>query len=468
MTGESGERQLPEPAIEKRHNNVESNPLFRASIVSILVLAAASASFASTPVPGSPQSGPIAIASATIHTVSGKPIEGGTIVFHDGKIVAVGKDVPVPADAQVIDAAGKHVYPGLLDAFSNMGLVEINAVRATRDYREVGDINPNSKAQVAVNPDSEMIPVTRSNGVLLAHSVPQGGVISGQSALLQLDGWTWEDLTLKGPVAMHIDWPRMSPVQAWWEEKSNKEQIEQRDKQLKKLEQAFDDARAYQKARSAEASEQPHDSRWEAMLSVLSGELPLIVSADDVQQIQSAVAFAARQKVKLIIYGGYDAPKCAELLKKHEVPVVVSAIYRLPDRRWEDYDAAYTLPARLREAGVRYCIAGSGRFGASNVRNLPYHAATAVAFGLPHDEALRAITLYPAQILGVGDRVGSLEEGKDATLFIADGDPLETTTQVETAFIGGRKLDLTDKHKQLWQKYRQRYQGPKVVEEVAE
>ena len=413
---------------------------------------------ASDVIPTSQQIDPVAIVGATVHTVSGKSIEDATLLIQNGKIAAIGKDVKLPKDVKRVEASGKHVYPALIDSFSNIGLVEINSIRATRDYSETGDINPNAKAQVAVNPDSEIIPVTRSNGVLITHVVPSRSLISGQSALLQLDGWTWEDMTLAAPLAMHIEWPNMAPVEAWWEDKSNKEQIEQRDKRLKQIEQAFADARAYQKARAAEESTQPYDSRWEAMLPVLRGELPLLVSANSLSQIQSAVAFCVGQKVKCIIYGGYDAPECAGLLKKHNIPVIISAVYRLPERRHENYDAAYTLPERLRQAGVTYCIGGGARFGASNVRNLPYHAGNAVAFGLSHDEALKAITLHPAEILGVSDRVGSLEVGKDATLFIADGDPLETATNVESAFVQGRMIDLDDKHKRLWRKYQQRYQ----------
>jgi len=436
----------------------------------LILLGAPAIVVANDAIPTTRQNRPVVITGATLQMVSGEPVAGGAIVLQDGKISAIGKEkqIDVPQNAQIIDAAGKHVYPALIDSFSNIGLVEINAVRATRDYAEVGDINPNSKAQVAVNPDSEIIPVTRSNGVLLAHALPSSGIISGQSALLQLDGWTWEDLTLASPVVMHLQWPNMSPVEAWWEEKSKKEQIAQRDERLEKIHQAFDDARAYQKARAAEGSEHPYDSRWEAMQPVLRGELPLLVSANSVEQIQSAVAFAVREKVKIIIYGGYDAPACATLLKKHDVPVIVSAVYRLPRRRHENYDDAYTLPNRLREAGVQYCISGGARFGASNLRNLPYHAGTAVAYGLPHDEALKAITLYPAEILGVGDRVGSLDVGKDATLFIADGDPLETATNVEAAFVQGRMIDLDDKHKRLWRKYQQRYEQLHATDEAAE
>jgi imidazolonepropionase-like amidohydrolase len=434
----------------------------------VLTLASASAVPAADIIPARKQSQPIAIVGGTIHTISGDVISSGTVVIEGGKISALGEKITPPENAEVIDAKGKHVYPGMIDAFSNIGLVEIDAVRATRDFAEVGEINPNVKAQIGVNPDSEIIPVTRSNGVLLAHTVPQSGVIAGQTALLQLDGWTWEDLTLKAPIGMHVQWPYMSPVSAWWEEKSAKEQVEQRDKQLKELEQAFEDARAYQKARSAEGSTQPYDSRWEAMLPVLAGKLPLIASADNAGQIQSAVAFATRHKVKLVIYGGYDAELCAELLKKYEIPVIVASVYRLPMRRHEDYDAAYTLPKRLQTAGVKFCIAGGARFGASNVRNLPYHAATAAAFGLSPEEALKAITLSPAEILGVADRVGSLEPGKDATLFIANGDILETATHVEAAFIAGRKIDLDDKQKRLWRKYQQRYERDAVDKEAAE
>jgi imidazolonepropionase-like amidohydrolase len=412
-------------------------------------------SFSSDEIPGAKQCQPVALVGGTIHTISGASIPNGTLVFDNGKITQVGKaaEVEVPPKSQRIDVTGKHVYPGLFDAYTNIGLVEINAVRATRDYSESGRLNPNVKANVAVNPDSELIPVTRSNGVLLALTAPTGGLIAGKSAVLQLDGWTYEDLTLKADVGMQVDWPNMSPVLQWSEEKSAKEQMKDRDESLARLQQIFDDARAYQRAKSSEQSGQAFDARLDALSPVLAGTLPLIVRADDLHQIQAAVAFAIKENVKLIILGGFDAPLCAELLAEHDVPVIVAAVYRLPRRRHEDYDAAYTLPERLRKAGIKFCISSSGRFGASNVRNLPYHAATAVAFGLPPNEALKAITLYPSQILGVANHVGSLDVDKDATLFIADGDILETPTNVEAAFVQGREVELNDKHKRLWRKY---------------
>lgn len=413
---------------------------------------------ASDEIPGAPQQRPIALVGGTIHTVSGPTIEGGTLVFDNGTVTQVGKSdgVKIPPSAKQVDVKGKHVYPGLFDAHTNIGLVEINAVRATRDHAETGSINPNVKANVAVNPDSELIPVTRSNGVLLAVTAPTGGLIAGKSAVLQLDGWTYEDLTLKPDVGLQVNWPNMKPVVDWWVEKSPKEQLKERDEALTKLQNVFDDARAYERARTSAPSQHAFDVRLEALLPVLDGKLPLIVRADDLQQIQAAVAFAVNERVKLILFGGFDAPHCAELLKKHDVPVILSAVYRLPRRRHDDYDAAYTLPSRLQKAGIKFCISGSGRFGASNARNLPYHAATAAAFGLSRDEALKAITIYPAEILGVADRVGSLALGKDATLFVADGDILEAPTHVELAYVQGREVELNDKHKRLWRKYQQK------------
>ncbi len=422
-------------------------------------------------VPGADQSQPIALVGGAIHTVSGPVIEGGTLLFDKGRIVAVGKKVDIPKGAKTIDASGKHVYPGLFAAHSNLGLIEIDAVRATLDIEETGLINPNSRAETAVNPDSELIPVTRSNGVLLALSTPDGGLLPGTSAVLQLDGWTWEDMTLQAPTSMHIHWPNMTPVDAWWIEQSKTEQLKHRDERLAKLRHTFQDARAYWTAKRAAAEgggpAVSHDARWEAMIPVLRGELPVIVDADRAEQIQAAVAFAVEQQIKLIILGGYDAPYCADLLKQHDVPVIVSSVYRLPLRRSDPYDTAYTVPERLRKAGVKFCIAGGSHFSSSNTRNLPYHAATAAAFGLPRDEALRAVTLYPAQILGVADRVGSLEAGKDATLFIADGDILETPTQVETALIQGRQVDLSDRQKRLWKKYQEKYRRQESGKESA-
>lgn len=420
--------------------------VFTLAIGMTLVIRAAVV-YASPEIPGAPQSKPIALIGATIHPVSRPDIAAGSLLLIDGKITAIGKDIVIPKNAVRVNVAGKHIYPGMLDAYTPLGLVEVNAVRATVDRRETGQINPNVKSWVAVNPDSELIPVARSNGVLLALSAPSGGLISGQSAVLQMDGWTFEEMTLARGVAMHLNWPRISSDTGRPSESSMK--------QLRKL---FDNARAYRKARAAENSRQPVDLRLQAMLPVLDKRQPLIISADELTAIQGAVAFAQEQDVRVMIYGGYDAPQCTELLVENQVPVLLGGVYRLPRRRSEPYDAPFTIASRLHAAGVQFCITGSGRFGGSNVRNLPYHAAMAAAFGLPKDVALKSITSYPAAILGVADRVGTLEVGQDATLFVSDGDPLETATHVEAAYIQGRRVDLSDRHKRLWNKYKTKYQ----------
>ncbi len=332
-------------------------------------------------------------------------------------------------------------------------MIEINAVRATDDRGEVGRLNMNVKAQKAVNPDSELIPVTRSGGVLFTLTVPTRGLITGTSAILQLDGWTTEDITLRAPAAMHISWPSLNEHQH--HDHNHEEHAHGLAEQIHKLDEVFDKANVYRTARDAGA-EQPVDLRWEAMLPVLDQEIPIVVNAHSATQIQSAVAFANKRNLKLIIYGGNDAEAVAPLLIAEEVPVIVSGVYRLPRRRDAPYDHAYTLPSRLQRAGVQYCIAGSSRFDASNIRNLPYHAAMSIAFGLSKDEALKAITLSPAEILGVDALVGSIEKGKHASIIVADGDIFDTATEVTAAFVQGRRVELDDRQKRLYRKYQAR------------
>ncbi|MEZ6060443.1 MAG: amidohydrolase family protein [Planctomycetaceae bacterium] len=415
------------------------------TVVCLLSLSLFSVASASDEIPGAPQRRPIALVNVTIHTVSGPIIENGTLVFSKGMITDVGRDVSPPEKSRIIDLGGRHVYPGLIEAHSQIGLTEIAAVRATRDTSETGSFNPNVKAHVSVNPDSEVIPVTRANGVLIALSAPSGGRISGQASVMQLDGWTFEDMTLKPSAAMIVHWP--SPPRSGPNE------------QLKELRRFFDDARAYEAARLANSGPngQAFDIRLESLLPVLHQEVPLMAHAGDAREIQTAVAFAAEQNVKLIIFGGHDALACAELLTQYQVPVVIDSVHRTPARRHEDYDAPYSLAARLKDAGIAFCISGSERESTWNTRNLPYHAATAAAYGLDRDEALKAVTLYPARILGIDDRVGSLEVGKDATLIVTNGDPLETETEISRAWIRGRRVDLGSRHKSLYEKYSRKY-----------
>lgn len=408
-----------------------------------------------------PPSAPIALVGGTVHTVCGPNIQNGTVLLANGKIVAVGQDVSLPPDVQRIDITGHHVYPGLIDAYTQLGLVEIDAVRATRDTAETGAINPNVRAQAAFNPDSELIPVARAAGVLTVLSAPEGGLLSGTSAVMYLDGWSWEQMTLNATAGLHVQWPDIPPPPAGQAQPAGQSPTLQSPPDvLEPLRQAFEAARAYYQARHAADPQGPviqTDVRWEAMLPVLEGRVPLLARADEWQQIESAARFAMSEGLRLVIVGGYDAPLCAELLKQARAAVIIAGTHRLPRREDDPHDAPYTLPARLQQAGIPFCLATAGR--AANVRNLANHAATAAAYGLETSAAVRAITLSAAEILGVADRLGSLEPGKDATLIVTDADVLDTTSHVTLAYIAGRPVDLTSRHTRLWDRYRRRYEA---------
>jgi imidazolonepropionase-like amidohydrolase len=413
-------------------------------------------SIASDQIPGAPQRKPVLLQGGTIHTVSGDVVVGGDLLFDGGKIKQIGKGLDVPEKAEVVDATGKHIYPGMIDSLSSIGLVEVESIRASVDTTEVGNLNPNVRAVVAFNPDSETIPVARANGVLSAVTVPSGGLVSGRAAMMMLDGWTWEEMTFKPDVGMIVNWPRFGAVRMGRGAAAEGESSEAGDR-LAPLHLLMREAKAYGLLLDADAVEGV-DLRLEAMQPVIRGEMPVLVIANTVKQIQTAVAFCNQYQLKMVLVGGADAHLCAPLLKESNVPVVIASVYRLPSRRDAPYDAIYALPAQLEAAGVRYCIGTDGRFGASMVRNLPYHAATSVAFGLSESQAIRAVTLSAAEIFGVADSIGSLDAGKDATLFVADGNILEIPTQVTHAWIQGRKVDLSSKHTQLYDKYKVRYE----------
>jgi imidazolonepropionase-like amidohydrolase len=393
-------------------------------------------------VPAPQQSRPIALVGATIHPVSSAPIQGGTIVFDNGVITAIGRDVQIPAGAERVDATGQHIYPGLIDAFSSMGLYEIGSVDMTVDTNEFGEINPSVRAEVAVNPESRHIGTARSNGVLVSVTTPSGGLVAGLSAALMLDGWTWEQMTLRAPAGLIVEWPGTGNDSTYA-------------RRVGELREVFASAKAYKAARAAAESGtgpfHPSDSRWEAMLPVLDGDVPVVVGANDIRQIQDAVRWAEEEGVQMVLRGATDAGYIADQLASKQIPVVLTEVIGAPDRDWEPYDASYSLPARLHRAGVKFAIAGSSSAPYEN--RLPYEAGAAIAFGLPEEEALRSVTLHPAQFLGIEDRVGSLEVGKDATLLITTGSPLEYASTVERAFIQGRDIDLQDIHRQFFAKY---------------
>jgi imidazolonepropionase-like amidohydrolase len=410
---------------------------------------------ASDQAPSTQPARPTLLTRATIHTVSGETIREGSVLMSGGKIVSVGT-VDVPADAAVVDCAGKHIYPGLIDSATDIGLSEIDSVRGSRDVFEAGRINPNARTQVAVNPDSEIIPTTRSNGILLAHVMSEGGLLAGTSSVMMLDGWTWEEMTLLPAAGVILNFPDMLPRQSRRNPEDEGKQAEARDAALRELDKAFDQARAYLLAvKPGPATRSANfDARWEAMRPIFDGTLPLFIRAEEAAQISAAVAFTKRQNIRCVIVGGRDADRCLDLLKAMEVPVIIGGTHRLPVNADDPYDTLYALPSKLKAAGIPFAIAGSG--WTSLARNLPYQASSAVAFDLSREDALKSITLWPAQILGVDAKVGSIEAGKEATLFIADGDILEIPTRVERAWIQGREVDLNDRHKMLRDKYQKR------------
>lgn len=425
---------------------------------------------ASDQIPAPPQTKPILLKNGTIHTVSGDVLPSHDLLFSDGRIQAIEPSLSAAPDMEVIELNGDHVYPGLILADVPIGLVEINAVRATRDIAETGSINPNVRANVSYNPDSEIIPVTRSNGVLLANVAPQSGLIPGQSSLMQLDGWTWEDATLLHRSGLHLNWPSMALNLRPRAEKSVDEQKDLIRQQLQSLDELFDEVRAYHTLHINNEIGTPDfpgsDIRLESMIPYVTGEKPIFVHANDVRQIEAAVQWAKRQTVNIVIVGGRDSWRLTNLLAEEQIPVLYQHIEALPSRRYEPADLGYRVPQMLYEAHVPFCISTShSSFDAANARNLPYHASLAAAHGLPAYIALRSITLSTAEILGVDDRVGSLEEGKDATLFIATGDILDTRTTVKQCFIQGRKIDMSDRHKMLYKKYREKYRQLGIVNE---
>ena len=403
----------------------------------------------------------IAIRGARIVTVSGPVIEKGTIVLSGGKIAAVGADAAVPAGAEVIDGTGKTVYPGLINGLTTLGLTEISSVPGSVDTTETGDINPQARAWLAVQPHSELIPIARANGTTVVLTAPLGGLVSGQSALLRLAGSTPEALTVKQPVAMHMVYPTGRPsfsLARLFEEpelKTFEERLKDRrlnqEKELRRLGNLIEDARALGQRRGANVPSDV-DLAEEALGAVARGELPVVMRADAEDEIRGAVRFAGDHGLKLIIAGGLEAWRCADLLKEKDVSVLLS-VDRLPRRESDRYDAAFTNPSVLHRAGVRFAIVSDD---AADIRNLPYEAAMARAYGLPAEVALRAITLSPAEIFGVADRMGALAVGKDADIFVATGDIMDTRTQVTHVFVDGVAQSLETRHTRLFREFKDR------------
>ena len=412
----------------------------------------------------SPQ-GLYAIRNARIVTVSGPVIETGTIIIRGGKIESVGPAQTVPEGAEVIDAQGLTVYPGMIDLGTSLGLVEIDAgAPGTVDLAEVGDMNPNAQAIYGINQHSAHVTVTRVNGVTTVLTLPRGGIISGQAALINLYGTTPQEMAVAAKAALVINFPRVSATGrrdfASSQEGGNiNEAITTRDRQVEQLRKLLRDAEAYGRALDAYARDRtlPRPNQSVVLASLVPyvrGERPVIMRADREIEIRAAVRFADEMRLKLIILGGNEAWKAATFLRERNVPVILTGVLDLPNREDDYYDQLYESAAKLGRAGVSFSIS-TGDTGA-NVRDLPYHAGMAAAFGLSPDEALKAVTLYPARIMNAADRLGSIDAGKIANLVITDGDLLEARTRVRHLFIAGRRVPLSNRQTELYQQFKDR------------
>ena len=410
-----------------------------------------------------------AIKGGKVFTLAGATIENGTVLVRDGKIAAVGAGIAIPADAQVIDASGLEVYPGMFDPITQMGLNEVSAVSATLDVSELGDYNPELVAATAVNPASAHIAITRANGITEVIAAPgttgfdlqSGGLIAGQASAFNLAGWTMDEMQINRSVAMVINWPSIQTRSFDFATFSIKEKPyadvkKEYDKAVNALGDWMDRARHYAQAKEkGSPALYERDLKLEALVPVVQGRLPVLVVADEARDIRNAVDFCTKQNLRMILGGGAEAWKMKELLKDKKIPVVLAPTNRLPEQIDTPYDKPYTEPSELFTAGIPIAFSS---FGTSFSRRLPQYAGTAVAYGLPHDEALKAVMLNAAQIFGLADQLGTLEPGKIANVIVTNGDPLELQTQVRYLFIKGQLTSTDNKHRELYEQYRKRPQ----------
>jgi imidazolonepropionase-like amidohydrolase len=411
--------------------------------------------------PAAKQSQPIAITNATVHIGNGQVLNNATVVMVDGKITAVGTNVTIPANAQKIDATGKHVYPGLILASSNLGLVEMGNVRASNDSRELGEMNPNVRSIVAYNTDSKIINTLRSNGILMANIVPEGSLLSGSSSVVQLDAWNWEDAAVKTDQGIHLNMPSLMPRPRFGFGGGNsgpnagQQQVDPVKDGLEKIEKVksfFREAKAY----NATTTHEETNLKFESVKGLFDKSQKLYVHANTVKQMLVALDFVKEFGFDVVIVGGSDSWQIADLLKQNNVSVILNQPHNLPTAEDDDVDQPYKTPAMLQKAGVNFVINDDD--GQTRGRNLMFNAGTAVTYGLTKEQALQSITLNAAKALGVDKQTGSIEVGKDANIIISEGDILDMrTNQVTHAFIQGRDINLDDKQKQLNERYLKKY-----------
>ena len=430
-------------------------------LIFVLALVTTQTAFAQETVyPAKKVTGSTVITNATIHTGTGEVLENASIIITDGKIAAIGKSVSVPAGAVSVDANGKHVYPGLILPTSSLGLVEIGAVRATNDARELGELNPNVRSIVAYNTDSKVINTLRSNGILLANIVPQGSLIAGSSSVVQLDAWNWEDAAYKTDAGIHFYMPSLLPRPRFsfggggsGPSQPQTDPVKEGLDQIDRMRSFFREAKAYNSVSSHEKT----NLKFAAVKGLFDKTQKLYMHGNTVKQMLVAMDFAKEFGFDLVIVGGTDSWQIADLLKQNNVAVILQQPHSLPTLQDDDVDQPYKTAAALQKAGVLFSISDDD--AQTRGRNLPFCAGTAATYGLTKEQALQAITLNPAKIMGIADKTGSLEVGKDANIIISEGDILDMRSSIVTdAWIQGRKIDLTDKHKLLNERYQQKYQ----------
>ena len=428
-------------------------------IIGIVILSFCSIlAHAQVPAPGEPQKEPIAIMNATAHIGNGEVIENSVITFENGVITNVADASKVRLDLasyKVIDAEGMHVYPGLIASNTIMGLEEISAVRATRDQDETGEFNPNVRALIAYNTDSEIIPTTRFNGVLYAQTTPRGGRISGSSSVMDLDAWNWEDAVLKNDEGIHLNWPSKLQYPRWWLGETEWRENKEYDKQYEELKVFFNDAVSYSELSSNEVT----NLKLEAMKGLFDGSKTLYIHTDRAKEILESIQFAQSVGVqKMVLVGGDQAYYVKDFLLENEIPIIVEETLRLPSRNSDAVDMPYKTPYLLHKAGLKVAI---GQWGSvMQVRNLPFSAGTAAAYGLSKEEALQMVSLNPAEIMGVSDKIGSLEKDKIASLVISKGDILDMEgNKLEYVFIEGRQVTLEAHQQRLYKKFKEKYEN---------
>lgn len=403
-----------------------------------------------------PGFGNFAITNATIHTVTNGTIDGGIVLIEDHTISLVGKNAKIPNDYEVIDATGKHIYPGFFDANTRLGLEEVGSISLTQDYAEVGDFNPHMKAFTAINPNSVSIPVTRVNGITNVVSIPSSGVISGKAVLLDLWGYTPDEMAVNKSAGLHIEWP--SALKGGQLDDRSDEEVEKEYKEnLKELNEFWKKAEFYNQMMTEfemdpENRSQPDKNvKLDAMREVVNGEVPVIISVNREKDIQNALAWTEdKEEIQFIFAGVSEGWRKADELAEAEIPVITSSLYTIT-REYDNYQRPYQNAGLIAKAGVKVLI--STGEGVENVRNVGFHAGYTAAYGMGKEEALKAVTINPAEAFGVSDQLGSIEEGKKANLFIADGDPFEPTTHIEHVFIDGYKIPMTSRHDQLYEEF---------------